>query len=423
MKKKFTTALKSYFEGRKKLLQNEIEVEEKKEYKDRAMTAEELQALKNDLAKVTEIIESLDAETSDKSIEEVREEIVKVIGDKNDKTLNECKEYVENAVRLMAIASEPNPTPKQAKQFAKVYENQIKLLKTQLGVQVLENAITITPSGSLPIPSGVAMAEPAVKLPKVFEYADEDVSGVLEGAFRGSKLRIIKVTQTGNTEGAIAEFAEKSITAVTFTTTDVTPLKVATVVEGVSIEQMEFNEWLEATLKIYCTKLLFNNIEAAAIGVLDNNSTAYDGTSGAGSCTTAFLENIAVAGAIQLASANYFGEKVAFVNEADWVTNLNAQTTTAYPVENKKIAEHITFVPSGAVAKGYMYVADKRFIKKRMFKDVFVERAVSHVHDASGNRIYNNATDFIFDMLAYFFVEDSGAVIKLENSVVAGVIA
>ena len=422
MKQKFNSALRAYFVARQGILKNEIEVEEKKEYKDRSLTAEDLQTLKDDLAKVNEIIESLDVETADKSIEEVREEIIKVIGEKNDKTLNECKEYVENAVRLMAIASENKPTEKTAKKFAKVYENQIKLLKTQLGVQVLENAITISPAGSLPIPSGVAMAEPAVKLPKIFDYADEDVSGVLEGAFRGSKLRVIKVTQSGNTEGAIAELADKTITAVTFTTTDVTPLKVATVVEGVSIEQMEFNEWLEATLKIYCTKLLFNNIESAAVDVLDNNSTAYDGTSGAGTCTTAFLENIAVAGAIQLAAANYYGEKVAFVNEADWVANLNAQTTTAYPVENRKIAEHITFVPSGAVAQGYMYVADRRYIKKRMFKDVFVERAVSHVHDASGNRIYNNATDFIFDMLAYFFVEDAGAVVKLENSVVAGVI-
>jgi len=427
MKGKFNSALRAYFEGRKKILSNEIEVEEKKEFKDRTMSVEELQALKDDLAKINEIISSLEAGETDKTVDEIREEIVNVIKENSSKTMNECKEYVENAVRLMTIANEPTTTPAKAQEFAKVYENQIKMLQTQLGVQVFknaikENAITVTPSGSLPIPSGVAMAEPAVKLPKIFEFAEEDLGGKLEGDFRGAKLRIIKVTNSGNTEGAYAEGADKTITSVTMTTTDVTPLKVATVVEGVTIEQLAFNEWMEATLKIYCSKLLFNNIEVACANVLNANSTAYDGTSGALSCKRAFLENIAVAGAIQLASAQYYGEKVAFVNEADLVTNLNAQTTTAYPVENKKIAEHITFIASGAVPSGYMYVADKAYIKKRMFKDVFVERAVSHTHDGSGNRIYTNATDFIFDLLAFFYVTDSSAVVKLKNSAVKAVI-
>ena len=34
--------------------------------------------------------------------------------------------------------------------------------------------------------------------------------------------------------------------------------------------------------------------------------------------------------------------------------------------ENKKIAEHIQFVASGAVPAGTMYVADARYLKKKM---------------------------------------------------------
>ena len=129
-----------------------------------------------------------------------------------------------------------------------------------------------------------------------------------------------------------------------------------------------------------------------------------------------------MAGASQLAKANYFGKKVAFVNEADWVNNLNAQNSGATPVENRKIAEHITFVASGAVPAGTMYVADTMYLKKKMYKDVFVERATSHTHNGEGLRLYPNATDYIFDVLAYFFVEDSSAVVKLDIATVSGVI-
>lgn len=416
MKKKAVTMLAAYFESRKTLLENKIAGAEKN-----GLTAEEIATLKEDLQRINELVSTLQEGDEGDDIEDVRKKIVEEISKRQTDTFNECKEYVENAFRLMNIMTEGKDPQKQAKKFAKVYENQIKLLQTQLGMQVFKNAITITPAGSLPVPTGVAMAEPAVILPKIFDYAEESI-GTLQGDFRGAKLRVIVVTHTGNQAGAIAEGVNKPITEVTMTTTDVEPLKVAVVIENVTVEQIEFNDWLEATLKIFATKLLFNNLESAAVNVIDTNSTAYDGTSAATSVTEAFLENVAVAGASQLAAANYFGQKVAFVNEADWVNNLNAQTTTAYPVENKKIAEHIEFIPSGAVPAGTMYVADARYLKKKMYKDVFVERAVSHTHNASGARLYPNATDYIFDALAFFFVEDAKAVIKLNIAATKAVI-
>ena len=416
MKKKAVTMLAAYFESRKTLLENKIAGAEKN-----GLTAEEIQTLKDDLQRINELVSTLQEGDEGDDIEEVRKKIVEEISKRQTDTFNECKEYVENAFRLMNIMTEGKDAQKQAKKFAKVHENQIKLLQTQLGMQVFKNAITITPAGSLPVPTGVAMAEPAVILPKIFDYAEDSV-GTLTGDFRGAKLRVIVVTHTGNVEGAVAEGVNKPITEVTMATTDVEPLKVAVVIENVTVEQIEFNDWLEATLKIFATKLLFNNLEAAAVNVLDTNSTAYDGTSAAATVTEAFLENVAVAGASQLAAANYYGQKVAFVNEADWVNNLNAQTTTAYPVENKKIAEHIQFVASGAVPTGTMYVADARYLKKKMYKDVFVERAVSHTHSGTGARLYPNATDYIFDALAFFFVEDANAVIKLDIATTMAVI-
>ena len=406
MIKKFITAMAAYLTAKQTKLQGLVE--------SNALSAEELDATKAELESIKEFLDNLDPAAYEGDADALKAEIIAKLGEVKNAVADECKEMVENSFRLMSIAQAAEPTKKAAKSFAKTYDNQIKLLKTQLGVQTFENAITISPAGALPVPAGVAMAEPAVILPRIFDFAEEDVTGTLEGSFRGAKLRILKVTNTGNTPGAIDEGDDKPITEVTMTATDVTPLKVAVVIESVTVEQIEFNAWLEATLKIYCTKLLFNNLESAAVGVLSSNSTAYDGTSAAASVTAPFLENVAVAGATQLAAANYFGDKVAFVNEADWVVNLNAQTTTAYPVENRKIAEHIEFIPSGAVPAGTMYVADKRYIKKRMFKDVFVERAVAHTHNGTGQRIYNNATDYIFDMLAFFFVEDAGAVIKLD---------
>ena len=408
--------LAAYFESRKTLLENKIAAAEKN-----GLTAEEIATLKEDLQRINELVSTLQEGDEGDDIEEVRKKIVEEISKRQTDTFNECKEYVENAFRLMNIMSEGKDPQKQAKKFAKVYENQIKLLQTQLGMQVFKNAITITPAGSLPVPTGVAMAEPAVILPKIFDYAEESI-GTLTGDFRGAKLRVIVVTHTGNVAGAVAEGVNKPITEVTMTNTDVEPLKVAVVIENVTVEQMEFNDWLEDTLKIFATKLLFNNLEAAAVNVIDTNSTAYDGTSAAATVTEAFLENVAVAGASQLAAANYYGQKVAFVNEADWVNNLNAQTTQAYPIENKKIAEHIQFVASGAVPAGTMYVADARYLKKKMYKDVFVERAVSHTHSGTGARLYPNATDYIFDALAFFFVEDAKAVIKLNIAATMAVI-
>lgn len=403
---KLIKALSAYFEAKQNKLGELVEKN--------AITPEELEAAKAELEAIKEMLDNLDPAAYEGDKDKLKEEIIAKLSETKEAIANECKEMVENSFRLMTIANAAEPTKKAVKSFAKTYENQIKLLKTQLGVQVFENAITISPAGALPVPTGVAMAEPAVILPRIFDFAEEDVTGTLEGSFRGAKLRILKVTETGNSAAAIDEGDDKPITEVTMTATDVTPLKVAVVIESVTVEQIEYNAWLEATLKIYCTKLLFNNLESAAVGVLNSNSTAYDGTSAAASVTAPFLENVAVAGATQLAAANYFGDKVAFVNEADWVVNLNAQTTTAYPVENRKIAEHIEFIPSGAVPAGYMFVADKRYIKKRMFKDVFVERAVAHTHNGTGQRIYNNATDYIFDLLAFFFVEDAGAVVKLD---------
>lgn len=403
---KLIKALSAYFEAKQNKLGELV--------KKNAITPEELEAAKAELEAIKEMLDNLDPAAYEGDKDKLKEEIIAKLSETKEVIANECKEMVENSFRLMTIANAAEPTKKAVKSFAKTYENQIKLLKTQLGVQVFENAITITPAGALPVPTGVAMAEPAVILPRIFDFAEEDVTGTLEGSFRGAKLRILKVTETGNSAAAIDEGDDKPITEVTMTATDVTPLKVAVVIESVTVEQIEYNEWLEATLKIYCTKLLFNNLESASVGVLNSNSTAYDGTSAAASVTAPFLENVAVAGATQLAAANYYGPKVAFVNEADWVVNLNAQTTTAYPVENRKIAEHIEFIPSGAVPAGYMYVADKRYIKKRIFKNVFVERAVAHTHNGSGQRVYNNATDYIFDLLAFFFVEDAGAVVKLD---------
>lgn len=403
---KLIKALSAYFEAKQNKLGELVQKN--------AITPEELEAAKAELEAIKEMLDNLDPAAYEGDKDKLKEEIIAKLSETKEAIANECKEMVENSFRLMTIANAAEPTKKAVKSFAKTYENQIKLLKTQLGVQVFENAITITPAGALPVPTGVAMAEPAVILPRIFDFAEEDVTGTLEGSFRGAKLRILKVTETGNSAAAIDEGDDKPITEVTMTATDVTPLKVAVVIESVTVEQIEYNEWLEATLKIYCTKLLFNNLESASVGVLNANSTAYDGTSAAASVTAPFLENVAVAGATQLAAANYYGPKVAFVNEADWVVNLNAQTTTAYPVENRKIAEHIEFIPSGAVPAGYMFVADKRYIKKRIFKNVFVERAVAHTHNGSGQRIYNNATDYIFDLLAFFFVEDAGAVVKLD---------
>lgn len=403
---KLIKALSAYFEAKQNKLGELV--------KKNAITPEELEAAKAELEAIKEMLDNIDPAAYEGDKDKLKEEIIAKLSETKEAIANECKEMVENSFRLMTIANAAEPTKKAVKSFAKTYENQIKLLKTQLGVQVFENAITITPAGALPVPTGVAMAEPAVILPRIFDFAEEDVTGTLEGSFRGAKLRILKVTETGNSAAAIDEGDDKPITEVTMTATDVTPLKVAVVIESVTVEQIEYNEWLEATLKIYCTKLLFNNLESASVGVLNTNSTAYDGTSAAASVTAPFLENVAVAGATQLAAANYYGPKVAFVNEADWVVNLNAQTTTAYPVENRKIAEHIEFIPSGAVPAGYMFVADKRYIKKRIFKNVFVERAVAHTHNGTGQRIYNNATDYIFDLLAFFFVEDAGAVVKLD---------
>ena len=420
MKKKLITALTAYFNGRKELLENTIK---QGEVKENGISAEEIAKLKEDLARVNELVASLQESEEGDDEEVIRKKITEIISKGDTQVMNECKEYMENSFRLWKIATENSPaTEAKTKEFKKLYENQIKALQTQLGVQVFENALTITPSGSLPVPTAVAMAEPAVVLPKIFEYAEEAVSGILVGgAFRGAKLRVIKVTSTNDSTnpasaalyGATGEGVNKPITDVTMSATDVTPLKVAVVIENVTVEQIEFNDWLEATLKIYATKLLFANLETAAVSVLSANSVNYDGTSAAGTATIAFLENVAVAGASQLAAANYFGQKVAFVNEADWVNNLNAQTTMGYPVENKKIAEHIKFVASGAVPAGTMYVVDARYLKKKMYKDVFVERAVSHTHAASGARQYPNATDYIFDVLAYFFVEDAGAVVKI----------
>ena len=403
---KLIKALSAYFEAKQNKLGELVQKN--------AITPEELEAAKAELEAIKEMLDNLDPAAYEGDKDKLKEEIIAKLSETKEAIANECKEMVENSFRLMTIANAAEPTRKAVKSFAKTYENQIKLLKTQLGVQVFENAITISPAGALPVPTGVAMAEPAVILPRIFDFAEEDVTGTLEGSFRGAKLRILKVTETGNSAAAIDEGDDKPITEVTMTATDVTPLKVAVVIESVTVEQIEYNEWLEATLKIYCTKLLFNNLESASVGVLNANSTAYDGTSAAASVTAPFLENVAVAGATQLAAANYYGPKVAFVNEADWVVNLNAQTTTAYPVENRKIAEHIEFIPSGAVPAGYMFVADKRYIKKRIFKNVFVERAVAHTHNGSGQRVYNNATDYIFDLLAFFFVEDAGAVVKLD---------
>ena len=413
--KKLITALAAYFTAK----QNKLEELVKKN----SITPEELEAAKSELDAIKGFLEELDPETYEGDADSLKEEIVSKLKETKTEIANECKEYVENAARLMAIANtETAPTKKQAKEFAKVYENQIKMLQTQLGVQTFKNAITITPSGSLPIPSGVSMAEPAVILPKIFEFAAEEPSANLVGNGRGAKLRVIKMTNSGNLEQAIAEGVAKPITELTASATDVTPLKVAVVIENVTLEQIEFNDWLESVLKIYCTKLLKNNLEVASVDVLDNNSTVYDGTSAAQTVTVPFLENVAVAGASQLAAANYFGQKVALVNEADWVNNLNAQTTTAYPVENRKIAEHIIFVPSGGVPSGTMFVADADYLRKRMFKDVFVERAISHTHDAYGNREYPNATDYIFDLLAFFYVTDAGAVIKLDIAATEAVI-
>ena len=422
MKKKLLTALQAYFNGRKELLENTIKQNEG--VKENGLSAEEIQRIKDDLARVTELVSSLQESEEGDDEETIRKKITEIISKGDSQVMNECKEYMENSFRLWKIATENSPaTEAKTKEFKKLYENQIKALQTQLGVQVFENALTITPSGSLPVPTAVAMAEPAVVLPKIFEYAEEAVSGILVGgAFRGAKLRVIKVTSTNNSTnpasaalyGATGEGVNKPITDVTMSATDVEPLKVAVVIENVTVEQIEFNDWLEATLKIYATKLLFANLETAAVAALNTAATAYNGTSAAGTATIAFLENVAVAGASQLAAANYYGQKVAFVNEADWVNNLNAQTTMGYPVENKKIAEHIKFVASGAVPAGTMYVVDARYLKKKMYKDVFVERAISHTHASNGTRNYPNATDYIFDVLAYFFVEDAGAVVKID---------
>lgn len=408
--KKLLTALCAGLEAKKNRLSEMLEKN--------SLTAEEVEAIKAEIDEIKAQLDALDPEAYEGDADALKKEIIEIISKSQSEVVNECKELVENSFRLMAIANQAEPTKKAMKSFAKVYENQIKLLQTQLGVQVFKNAITITPSGSLPVPAGVSMAEPAVILPKIFDYAAEEPSATLVGNGKGAKLRVLKLTQSGNEEDAVAEGAAKPIVDLTTTATDVTPLKVAVVVEDVTLEQIEFNDWLENVLKIYCTKLLKNNLEVACVGVLDANCTAWDTTSGTSTATEAFLENIAVAGAIQLSNSNYFGKKVAFVNEGDWVANLNAQTTTAYPVENKKIAEHITFVPSGAVPAGYMYVADADYLRKRLFLDVFVERAVAHTHGVSGERIYNNATDYIFDMLAFFYVTDDAAVVKLDNAAV-----
>lgn len=408
-------ALSAYFTAKQNKLNALVEKN--------ALTPEELDGVKAELEAIKEFLEGLDPEAYEGDATKLKEEIVAKLSEVKNAVADECKEMVENSFRLLAIANEANPSKKAKKSFAKVYENQIEMLKTQLGVQTFKNAITITPAGSLPVPTGVDYAQPNVILPRIFDFAEEDTAGkLLEGSRRGAKLRIIKISQTGNVAEAIGEGVVKPITEATFTQTDVTPLKVAVVIENVTVEQLEFNNWLEDLLKTYCSQLLFNNLEAATVGVLAANSIAYDGTSAAASVTKAFLENVAVAGAVQLASAKYFGKKVAFVNEGDWAVNLNAQTTTAYPVENKKIAEHIEFIPSGAVPSGTMYVADSRYIKKRTFDDVFIQRAVSHTHDEDGNREYTNGTDFIFDLLAFFYVTDGGAVVKLDIPTVAGVI-
>ena len=410
MYEKFITARRAGLQAKKERLSAMVEKN--------SLTAEELEAVKAELDAVIEQLDALDPASYEGDAEALKAEIVAKLSESKNEIVNECKDLVENAFRLMTIANAAEPTKKAVKSFAKVYENQIKMLQTQLGVQVFKNALTITPTGSLPVPSGVSLAEPAVILPRIFDSASEEPSAMLVGNGKGAKLRVLKMTHTGNVEDAVAEGAAKPITELTTTATDVTPLKVAVVVEDVTLEQIEFNEWLEDVLKIYCTKLLKNNLEVASVGVLDANCTAWDTTSGTSTATEAFLENIAVAGAIQLSNAKYFGKKVAYVNEGDWVANLNAQTFTAYPVENKKIAEHIEFIPSGAVPAGYMYVADSEYIRKRIFEDVFVERAVAHTHGVSGERIYNNATDYIFDLLAFFYVTDSGAVVKLDNAAV-----
>ena len=427
MKKKLSTALFDYYSNRKQTLENAIK---QGEVKENGITAEEIASLKADLERVNEIISSLQEGDEEDDEETIRKRITEIITKGNAEVLNDCKELIENSFNMYRIATSDEPlTPAKTKEFKKLYENEIKLLQTQLGAQVFKNALTITPEGSLPVPAGVAMAEPAVVLPDIFDFADEAIPLMIQGNFSGAKLRIIKVTSTNNSTspasanlyGATAEGVVKPITDATMATIDVSPLKVAVVIEGVTIEQVEFNDWLEATLKTYATKLLFANLETAAVGQLYANSTAYDGVSGAGTATVAFLENIAVAGVSQLAASNYYGRKrtadrkpyVAFVNVADYVNNLNAQTLQAYPIENRKIAEHIEFVASGAVPAGTMYVADPKYIQKKMYKDVFIERAVSHTHAAGGARQYPNATDYIFDALAYFFVEDSGAVVKI----------
>lgn len=417
MNKKFLNAICGLCKDLVAQYENKIAEGEKN-----GLTAEDIATLKERVARINEFVASLQESTEGDDIETIYKKIIAEITKRNDEVLNECTKIVENAFKFYNIAKEGKTDTPHVKEFAKLYENQIKALQTQLGVQVFKNALTITPAGSLPTPAGVALAEPAFILPKIFDYATEAVDGILQGSFSGAKLRVLKVTQSGNVASAVAEGANKAITDVTMSATDVSPLKVAVVIENVTVEQIEFNEWLEATLKIYATKLLFNNLESAAVAVLSANSVAYDGTSAANTVAVPYLENIAVAGASQLAKANYFGKKVAFVNEADWLNNLNAQDADATPVENAKIGEHITFVPSGAVPAGTMYVADVRYLKKKMYKDVFVERATSHTHNGDGLRLYPNATDYIFDVLAYFFVEDSSAVVKLDIATVSGVI-
>ena len=116
--KKLITALAAYFTAK----QNKLEELVKKN----SITPEELEAAKSELDSIKGFLEELDPETYEGDADKLKEEIVSKLKETKTEIANECKEYVENAARLMAIANaETAPTKKQAKEFAKVYENQM----------------------------------------------------------------------------------------------------------------------------------------------------------------------------------------------------------------------------------------------------------------------------------------------------------
>ena len=139
MKKKLLTALQAYFKGRKELLENTIKQNEG--VKENGLSAEEIQRIKDDLARVTELVSSLQETEEGDDEETIRKKITEIITKGDSQVMNECKELVENSFRLWKIATENGaPTEAKTKEFKKLYENQIKALQTQLGVQVFENA-------------------------------------------------------------------------------------------------------------------------------------------------------------------------------------------------------------------------------------------------------------------------------------------